>query len=61
MLFEEGYWLAVHRADPRAYGLYRQHYSSTIKNNHRYRRVGNCNIRCASRSGLVLLEKPPVG
>jgi hypothetical protein len=39
-----GYWRVSQRADPRAYLLYRRHYSATIKHNDRYRRPGNFNF-----------------
>jgi hypothetical protein len=41
-LLIEGHWLPVSRADPRAYALYRRHYSAG--KNVAYRRPGNTNI-----------------
>ena len=40
----DGYWFATHRADPRAYALYRRHYSASLKGNDRHRRPGNFNV-----------------
>jgi hypothetical protein len=50
----DGTWLAVKRTDPRAFGLYRRHYSA--EKNFRYRRVGNTNV-AGSGSTLVLLSQ----
>jgi hypothetical protein len=38
----DGYWIPTHRADPRAFALYRRHYSA--KKNFSQRRPGNFNI-----------------
>jgi hypothetical protein len=38
----DGYWLATQRADPRAFALYRRHYSA--KKNFALRRSGNFNV-----------------
>lgn len=48
----DGAWLAVNRNDPRAFGLYRRHYS--FKKGARWRRRGNTNVT-GSGETMVLL------
>ena len=48
----DGHWLAVSRADPRAFGLYARHYSAV--KNARWRRHGNTNVAGPGEQ-LVLL------
>ena len=50
----DGTWLAVSRADPRAYGLYREHYSAA--KGARWRRRGNTNVTSAGET-MVLLSQ----
>lgn len=50
----DGHWLAVKRTDPRAYALYRRHYSAT--KNVRWRRTGNTNVTSAGET-MVLLSQ----
>jgi hypothetical protein len=50
----DGYWLPAQRADPRAYALYRRHYSAA--KNARYRRVGNMNIVGPAAHMVLLTE-----
>jgi hypothetical protein len=48
----DGLWFAVRRADPRAFGLYRRHYSA--EKNMRWRQRGNTNVAGPGEQ-LVLL------
>jgi hypothetical protein len=53
-LLIDGHWLAVKRTDPRAFGLYRRHYSA--KKNAACRRRGNTNVT-GSGETMVLLSR----
>lgn len=50
----DGQWLAVKRTDPRAFALYRRHYS--FKKNARWRRKGNTNVTGSGQT-MVLLHQ----
>jgi hypothetical protein len=50
----DGVWLAVKRTDPRAYALYRRHYSA--EKGARWRRPGNTNVAAAGET-MVLLSQ----
>lgn len=50
----DGTWLSVKRTDPRAYALYRRHYSAA--KGARWRRPGNTNVTSAGET-MVLLSQ----
>lgn len=50
----DGHWLAVKRTDPRAYALYRRHYSA--EKGARWRQPGNTNVTAAGET-MVLLSQ----
>jgi hypothetical protein len=50
----DGQWLAVKRTDPRAFALFRRHYS--FKKGERWRRPGNTNVTSAGQT-MVLLSQ----
>jgi hypothetical protein len=50
----DGTWLSVKRTDPRAYALYRRHYSA--EKGARWRRPGNTNVTSAGET-MVLLSQ----
>lgn len=50
----DGHWLAVTRADPRAFGLYRRHYSSA--KNWPYRRRDNTNVAGPAETLVLLVQ-----
>jgi hypothetical protein len=50
----DGHWLSTQRADPRAYALYRRHYSA--EKNARYRRPGARNIVGPGEPMVLLTE-----
>jgi len=48
----DAFWLPVRRTDPRAYGLYRRHYSA--EKNLRYRQYGNTNVAGPAETMVLL-------
>src|SRR5215831_4930308 len=52
-MLTDGRWLSVQRADPRAFALYRRHYS--YKKNARWRQRGNTNITGSGETMVLLL------
>jgi hypothetical protein len=48
----DGNWLAVNRCDPRAFALYRRHYS--FKKNEPYRTPGNTNVTGSGQTMVLL-------
>ena len=48
----DGYWLSVKRTDPRAYALYRRHYSAA--KGARWRRMGNTNVTSGGQTMVLL-------
>lgn len=48
----DGQWLAVNRCDPRAFALYRRHYSFT--KNSKWRRLGNTNVTGSGQTMVLL-------
>lgn len=48
------HWLAVKRTDPRAFALYRRHYS--YKKNARWRRPGNTNMSSGGQTMVLLTQ-----
>lgn len=54
LVLADGYWLPSNRADPRAFALYKRHYSA--ERNAPYRRIGNTNF-VGSGEPMVLITE----